>query len=111
MRSWYRILLGGLAVVAVAAAGIAANFVLLGVTQEDSDPAGKLSPRAVFDRGGTTPATSGTTTPSVTEPGTATEPGTTTGGEPNDDGDTADHTRTDDSSSDDTSRRGRGDDD
>jgi len=109
MRARYRILLGGLAVVAVAAAGIAANFVLLGVTQDNSDPAGKLSPRAVFDRGGTTPPTSGTTTPSVTEPGTATEPGTTTGGKPDDDG--ADRTRTDDSGSDEMSGRGRVDDD
>ncbi len=48
MRSWHRILLGGLLVAAVAAAGIALNFALLGLTQEDSDPVGKLSPRAVF---------------------------------------------------------------
>lgn len=69
MRSWYRILLGGLLVAAVAAAGIALNFALLGLTQDESDPVGRLSPRAVFDRG------TGATTAPVT---TATTPSTTT---------------------------------
>lgn len=69
MRSWHRILLGGLLVAAVAAAGIALNFALLGLTQEDSDRVGKLSPRAVFDR------STGVTTAPVT---TATTPSTTT---------------------------------
>jgi hypothetical protein len=66
MRSWQRIVLGGLLVAAMAAAGIALNFALLGLTQEDNDRVGKLSPRAVFDRGTTT------------EPGTTTQPSTTT---------------------------------
>lgn len=54
VRSWHRILLGGVLVVALAAAGIALNFALLGLTQEQNDRVGKLSPRAVFDRGTTT---------------------------------------------------------
>jgi hypothetical protein len=58
VRSHYRVLVGGLLVVAVAAAGIALNFALLGSTQENSDPVGRLSPRAIFD----TPAS--TTEPS-----------------------------------------------
>ena len=64
VRSWHRILLGGLLVAALAAAGIALNFALLGLTQEDNDRVGKLSPRAVFDRGATTGP--GTTLPSTT---------------------------------------------
>jgi hypothetical protein len=65
MRSWHRILLGGLLVAAVAAAGIALNFALLGLTQEDSDRVGKLSPRAVFDR--STGATTGADSRTVTD--------------------------------------------
>lgn len=68
MRSWQRMLLGGLVVAAIAAAGIALNFALLGLAQNDNDRAGKLSPRAVFDGGatgtGTSPGT--TTTPTTT---------------------------------------------
>lgn len=66
MRSWQRILIGGLLVVAVAAAGIAFNLALLGLTQDNSDPVGKLSPRAVFDRGSVATTPSGTTTPATT---------------------------------------------
>ena len=66
MHSWPRILLGGLLVLAVAAAGIALNFAFLGLTQNAGDPVGKLSPRAVFDRGSAATTSSGTTTPSTT---------------------------------------------
>ncbi|MGZ8687675.1 MAG: hypothetical protein ACXWZP_04540 [Gaiellaceae bacterium] len=84
MRSWHRILLGGLLVAAVAAAGIALNFALLGLTQEDSDPVGKLSPRAVFTGStGTTTSPATTTSPSTT---TDDDDRTTTG-----DGDSSGH--------------------
>ncbi len=80
MRSWQRILLGGLLVAAMAAAGIALNFALLGLTQEDNDRVGRLSPRALLDRGTTT------------GPGTTTQPSTTTDDDSDtttdDDGDT-----------------------
>jgi hypothetical protein len=66
MRSWHRILLGGLLILAVAAAGIALNFGLLGLTQEGGDRVGKLSPRAVFDRSTGATRSPGTTTPSTT---------------------------------------------
>jgi hypothetical protein len=80
MRSWHRILLGGLLVAAVAAAGIALNFALLGLTQEDSDPVGKLSPRAVFAG-----STGTTTSPAAT---TDDDDRTTTGdGDKHDDDD------------------------
>lgn len=67
MRSWQRTLLGGLLVLAVAAAGIALSFALLGLTQEGGgDKVGKLSPRAVFDRSTGTTTSPGPTTPSTT---------------------------------------------
>ena len=60
-------LLGGLLVAAVAAAGIALNFALLGLTQEDSEPVGKLSPRAVFvGSTGASTSPAPTTSPSTT---------------------------------------------
>jgi hypothetical protein len=74
MRSWYRLLLGGLLVVAVAAAGIGLNFALLGMTESDGDRVGKLSPRAVFER---STGTTGTASP-TTSPGTSTSPETDT---------------------------------
>jgi len=86
MRSWHRILLGGLLVAAVAAAGIALNFALLGLTQEDSDRVGKLSPRAVFDQ-----STGATTSRVTTTPSTTTDDDSRTvtdgGGVPDDDDD------------------------
>lgn len=66
VRPWHRILLGGVLVVALAAAGIALNFALLGLTQEQNDRVGKLSPRAVFDR-------DTTTGPAATLPSTTTD--------------------------------------
>lgn len=81
VRPWHRILLGGLLVVALAAGGIALNFALLGLTQEQNDRVGKLSPRAVFDRGTTTG-------PNATLPSTTPNDRTT---------DDSDHTTTDDS--------------
>jgi hypothetical protein len=84
MRSWHRILLGGLLVVAVAAAGIALNFALLGLTQEDNDRVGRLSPRALLDRGTTT------------APGTTTLPSTTTDDDSHTTTDDGGHTTTDD---------------
>ncbi len=64
VRSWQRIVLGAFVVALVALAGIAANFALLGLTQDANDPVGKLSPRAVFtsDSGATTVPTIPTTT-------------------------------------------------
>jgi hypothetical protein len=74
VRSWHRILVGALLVLAVAAAGIVLNFGLLGLTQEGGDRVGKLSPRAVFDRSTGTTTTSGTpTSPATTTPSTTTE--------------------------------------
>lgn len=83
MRSWHRILLGGLLVAAVAAAGIALNFALLGLAQDDSGRVGKLSPRAVFHRSTGTTTSPGTstspgTTATTTSPATTTTPSTTT---------------------------------
>lgn len=71
VRPWHRILLGGVLVVALAAAGIALNFALLGLTQEQNDRVGKLSPRAVFDRATTTGPDA--TLPSTTPDDTATD--------------------------------------
>ena len=62
MRSWQRFLLGGLLLVVVAVAGIALNFTLLGLTRDDNEPVGKLSPRAVFTGGTTTTVPVETTT-------------------------------------------------
>lgn len=42
-----RILLTGLAVAALAAAGIAANFFLLGYSDPQVDPVGRLTPRSL----------------------------------------------------------------
>lgn len=69
MRSWQRLLLGGLLLVAVAVAGIALNFTLLDLIEDENDPVGKLSPRAVFTDGAkqTTPvATVSTPAPTAT---------------------------------------------
>ena len=75
MRSWQRLLLGGVLLAAVAVAGIALNFTLLGLTRDDNEPVGRLSPRAVFtDR----PATITPTTPVATTTTTTT---TTAGGD------------------------------
>ena len=80
VRPWHRLLLGGVLVVALAAAGIALNFALLGLTQEQNDRVGKLGPRAVFDCGTTTG-------PAATLPSTTTDDATT---------DDSGHTTTDD---------------
>lgn len=45
-RRLTRILLVGLAIAALATAGIVANFVLLGYADSPSGPVGKLTPRA-----------------------------------------------------------------
>ena len=72
MRSWQRLLLGGVLLAAVAVAGIALNFTLLGLTRDDNEPVGRLSPRAVFtDR----PATTTATSPVATTPTTTTGDG------------------------------------
>ena len=63
MRAWQRILLGSLLIGAVAVAGIALNFTLLGLTQDAHDPVGKLSPRTVFANQPATPTT--TTVPTT----------------------------------------------
>lgn len=76
MRSWQRIVLGGLLVVALAAAGIALNFALLGFTQEGDDRVGKLSPRAILDRGARTgPGTTVTSTTTGDDSHTTTDGG------------------------------------
>jgi hypothetical protein len=54
-------------VLALAVAGTAANLFLLRLTQDSSDPVGRLSPRAVF------------TTPATTTPALPPAPVTTTG--------------------------------
>lgn len=56
---------------AAAAAGIALNFALLGLTQREDDPVGKLSPRAIVERG--------TTGASIVPPPTSDDGGTTSG--------------------------------
>jgi hypothetical protein len=73
MHGWHRALLGALLVGAVAVAGIALNFTLLRLTQDAHDPVGKLSPRAVFSRTATVPAT---TTGTQDEGRVSTIPGT-----------------------------------
>lgn len=80
MRTWQRNLLGSLLIAAVAVAGIALNFTLLGLTQDAHDPVGKLSPRAVFSnrQAGTTP-TKPVTTQTTTSVTTQTTETTTTG--------------------------------
>jgi hypothetical protein len=62
VRSWQRFLLGGLLLAAVAVAGIALNFTLLGLTRDENEPVGKLSPRAVFTGGTRTAPVPVTTT-------------------------------------------------
>jgi hypothetical protein len=76
MNGWVRVLLGGLLLCAVAAAGIGLNFTLLRLAGDDNDPAGKLSPRAVFlERTTATPPTTATTPPTTaTTPPTTTQP-------------------------------------
>jgi hypothetical protein len=71
VRAWQRFLLGGLLLAAIAVAGIALNFTLLGLTRDQNDPVGKLSPRAVFsDRSATTtPASPVTTSVATTTSG------------------------------------------
>lgn len=61
VRSWQRVAVAAALVAAIAAAGILANLTLLGLTQDGSEPAGKLSPRAVFTQDGGTPAAPVTT--------------------------------------------------
>jgi len=72
MRSWQRLLLGGVLLAAVAVAGIALNFTLLGLTRDDNEPVGRLSPRAVFTN---RPATTTPTSPAATTPTTTTGDG------------------------------------
>lgn len=71
MRAWQRALLGALLVGAVAAAGIALNFRLLGLTQDTHDPVGQLSPRAVFTDRPATATTAITTTPARSDSGSS----------------------------------------
>lgn len=61
MRSWQRVAVAAALVAAIAAAGILANLTLLGLTQDANEPAGKLSPRAVFTQDGGLPAAPVTT--------------------------------------------------
>ncbi len=79
-------LLGGLLLCAIAAAGIGLNFTLLRLTGDAHDPVGRLSPRAVFSAE-TTGTTQVTTTPAQAEtaPETETDDGSEKG-----DGDTDD---------------------
>jgi hypothetical protein len=86
MRSWQRLLLGGLLLAAVAVAGIALNFTLLGLTRDENGPVGKLSPRAVFSGGPTTTAPV-TTTSTTSGSDDGSSPGD---GEPPGDGDSDD---------------------
>jgi hypothetical protein len=66
-----RAAIGAALVLALAVAGTATNLFLLRLTQDSSDPVGRLSPRAVF----TTPAT---TTPPPAPPPPVTTVTTTT---------------------------------
>jgi hypothetical protein len=52
-----RILLVAVAAVALAAAGIGANFVLLRYADANSDPVGKLTPRATITQPSSPPTT------------------------------------------------------
>jgi hypothetical protein len=65
-RRLTRVLLVALAVVALAAGGIALNLLLLGQTDSRNDPVGKLTPRADIGRP-TPPAPTPTTTHEQTE--------------------------------------------
>ena len=89
MRSWRRILLGSLLIGAVAVAGIALNFTLLGLTQDAHDRVGKLSPRAVFaDRPAADTTTTPVTTTATTTPTSGGDDGSSNGrGHPPRDGD------------------------
>ena len=76
VSGWPRILLGSLLIGAVAIGGIALNFTLLGLTQDQHDPVGKLSPRTVFSaKPSAVPTTPGITTPSTTGGGADSAPG------------------------------------
>ena len=77
VSGWPRILLGSLLIGAVAIGGIALNFTLLGLTQDQHDPVGKLSPRTVFSaKPSAVPiATPGITTPSTAGSGADSAPG------------------------------------
>jgi hypothetical protein len=61
-----RAAIGAALVLALAVAGTAANLFLLRLTQDSSDPVGRLSPRAVF------------TAPATTAPSPAPQPPATT---------------------------------
>jgi hypothetical protein len=84
MRSWQRALIAALLVAAVAAAGIALNFALLGRAQDDNGPLGKLSPRAVFLGGTDTAPTSSDDAPSTAAPTPPAGPGAADGKAPDD---------------------------
>jgi hypothetical protein len=94
VRSRYRTLVAGLLVVAVAAAGIALNLALLGLTQESSDPVGRLSPRAILD----TPARANVPAGTTTTPATTTNdhPRTVTDGSRGDGSNDGKHANDDD---------------
>jgi hypothetical protein len=51
-----RTAIGAALVLALAVAGTATNLFLLRLTQDSSDPVGRLSPRAVFTAPATTPS-------------------------------------------------------